>query len=258
MSTTIRTLRFALYDLSRLRKEFATLFFSVVLPVFFYLLFGASQNYSDMPLGDGNVAAFVMVGMALYAGITGATAASGSSVVENHTGWGRQLALTPLSTGQILFTNFVNIAVRAVLPITAVFITGVFTTASMPAGEWILSYIFTTIAAIPFGFYGMAWALAFPSTNAVSVASTSLVLVAFAANLFVPLSESLLAIGRFTPGYGAASFARWPLAEGAQTIQGDDFIIHDPLWLVLVNIGAWTAIFIAICVVLSNRDKERQ
>ena len=205
MSTTIRTLRFALYDLSRLRKDLATLFFSVVLPVFFYLLFGASQNYSDMPLGDGNVAAFVMIGMALYAGIA-----------------------------------------------------GVFTTASMPAGEWILSYVFTTIAAIPFGFYGMAWALAFPSTNAVSVASTSVVLVAFAANLFVPLSESLLAIGRFTPGYGAASFARWPLAEGAQTTQGDDFIIHEPFWLVLVNIGAWTAIFIAICVVLRNRDKERQ
>ncbi|QFQ02676.1 hypothetical protein CUROG_06600 [Corynebacterium urogenitale] len=258
MSTATRTLRFALYDLSRLRKDLATLFFSVALPVFFFLLFGAAQEYGDMPLGDGNVSAYVMIGMALYAGITGATAASGSSVVEDQTGWGRQLALTPLSTGQVLFTNLMNIAVRAVLPITAVYITGALTNAFMPAEEWILSFLLTIVAAVPFGFYGMAWALAFPSTNAVSVASTSVVLIAFAANLLMPLTESLLAISRFTPGYGAAALARWPLAEGAQTIQGDDFIIHDPLWLVLVNIGAWTAIFIAICVVLRNRDKERQ
>lgn len=258
MTTTLRTLRFALYDLSRLRKDMATLFFSVALPVFFYLLFGAAQEYGDMPVGNGNLSAYVMIGMALYAGITGATAASGSSVVEDQTGWGRQLALTPLSTGQVLFTNLMNIGVRAVLPITAVYITGMMTNAQMPLQEWIFSFLLTIVGAIPFGFYGMAWAMAFPSTNAVSVASTSVVLIAFAANLFNPLTESLLAIGRFTPGYGAAALARWPLAEGTQSIQGEEFFVEDPLWLVLVNIGAWTAIFIAICVVLRSRDKERQ
>ena len=42
MSTT---LKFTGQELLRLRRDMTTLFFSVVLPVFFYLVFGASQSY---------------------------------------------------------------------------------------------------------------------------------------------------------------------------------------------------------------------
>lgn len=98
-TATTRTLRFAAYDLRRLLGDWAMLFFSMVLPVVLYLVFGAAMGYGSERVGSGNVKAYVMVGMALYAGITGAVAAAGSVVVEADTGWGRQLALTPLTPG---------------------------------------------------------------------------------------------------------------------------------------------------------------
>ena len=46
-SSTSRTLRFAGHELLRLRRDMATIFFSVGLPIFFYLIFGALQAYGQ-------------------------------------------------------------------------------------------------------------------------------------------------------------------------------------------------------------------
>ncbi|MBF0582111.1 MULTISPECIES: hypothetical protein [Corynebacterium] len=50
----------------------------------------------------GNVTAYAMVGMAVYGGITAAVSTVGTTVVEQTTGWGRQLALTPMTGSQLL------------------------------------------------------------------------------------------------------------------------------------------------------------
>ena len=47
-SSTSRTLRFAGHELLRLRRDMATIFFSVGLPIFFYLIFGALQSYGPV------------------------------------------------------------------------------------------------------------------------------------------------------------------------------------------------------------------
>ena len=69
------TLRFTGHELLRLRRDMATLFFSIGLPIFFYLIFGALQDYGDQKINGGNLAAFVMLGMAFYAGVVGAVGA---------------------------------------------------------------------------------------------------------------------------------------------------------------------------------------
>ena len=127
MLHTSTTLRYAVLDLKRLRRDIPTLFFSVGLPVVFYILFGAMQDYGDVEFNGGNVAALVMIGMSLYAGATGAVGAAGAIVAQYRTGWGRQLALTPLRPSQLAWAGCLNIAVRALLPITAVFVTGALT-----------------------------------------------------------------------------------------------------------------------------------
>ena len=82
MLHTSTTLRYAVLDLKRLRRDIPTLFFSVGLPVVFYILFGAMQDYGDVEFNGGNVAALVMIGMSLYAGATGAVGAAGAIVAR--------------------------------------------------------------------------------------------------------------------------------------------------------------------------------
>ena len=53
-TTTARTLRFAAHNLLRLRRNFTPIFFSTILPVLFYLLFGAMMDFGDTPFKEGN------------------------------------------------------------------------------------------------------------------------------------------------------------------------------------------------------------
>lgn len=255
--TLANTFNYAAHNLKRLRRDVPTIFFSVGLPIIFYILFGAIQEYGSIEFNGGNVSALVMIGMALYAGATGAVGAAGSIVAENRAGWGRQLALTPLRPYQIGLAHCLNIVVRALLPTAAVFITGGLTKATMQPDQWVFSFLITVACAIPFGIYGIACTMLIPSENTVSIATSTIVILAFAGNVFMPLKESLLAVGRFTPVYGAQALARWPLSEGAQMINGESLYVHDPLWYAWVNILVWTVVFAGACLLLRNRDKSR-
>lgn len=255
---TTKTLRFAVHDLRRLYRDTAMLFFSMGLPVMFYLIFGQAMGFGDESVGRGNVSAYIMIGMALYAGVAGAVAAAGQIVIESTTGWGRQLALTPLTGGQLLASRLLGMLVRSVLPVAAVFTVGAVTGASMPGTAWLVSLVLCVVVAIPFGFYGMIWSQLWPTENSVSIAGTRVVVLAFLGNLFMPLPQTMMEIGRFSPLYGPVSLARWPLTDGQQTVSYGTGIAEDPLWWALVNVLAWSAVFVTAVLLLGNRDKRRR
>jgi len=254
-STSTRTLRFAAHNLLRLRRNLTPLFFSTILPVFFYLLFGAMMDFGDTPFKGGNFAALEVISMALYGGVAGSVSAAGSAVTDAKTGWARQLALTPMRPHQLLWANLISIGFQALLPITAVFITGAATQATMQPQQWAQSFIACLLVSIPFGFYGLVWAMALPTDNSVAIASTSVVLFLFAANVFTPLTEPLMEWGRFTPLFGPVVLAQWPLAEGMQFLNGDEGIVVHPLWAAWLNFAVWTTIFLTACLLLRTRDK---
>lgn len=251
------TLKFALHNLKRLKSDASSLFFNIALPVILYLIFGAAQQYSGDELGNGNVAAFVMLGMALYAGVSGAVSQSSLVVVEHNSGWGRQLALTPLTNTQIAVARLLVILVNVVLPVAAVFLTGALGNAEMDASAWFWSFLITVTVSLPFGFYGLVWAQSLKSLTAVSIAATSVTLLAFAGNTLFPLTSNLIDFSRFTPMYGATMLSRWPLAEGLQLVQGEPVPVTDPLWQPLLSIIAWTVIFAVISLALDSREKGR-
>lgn len=254
-STVGTTLRFARYDLLRLTRDWSTLFFSIALPVAMFLIFGAFQEYGSERINDSNVTAFVMVALALYAGMTGTVGAAGTIAVENQTGWGRQLALTPLTAGQLLSANLLGVAIRAVLPIVAVYVAGSFTGAEMPTSVWVSTLVLCVLMAVPFGLYGMAWALVVPTPGSVSIAATSTVVLAFLGGMFMPLSDTLLTIGRFTPVYGSVTVARYPMTDGIQITMDGQLPDPDPLWWALLNVGVWTAVFAAAVLLLRRRRR---
>ncbi|CAM4018356.1 MULTISPECIES: ABC transporter permease [Helcobacillus] len=249
-------LTFIALTLKRLTADWVGLFFTIVLPVGMFIMFGALQPYGEMQAGHGNVSAHTMVSMALYGGATAAVAAAGMTVVERSSGWGRQLALTPLSGGDLLLARGADILVRVLLPVIAVNIAGLVTNADMPLDRWLAAAVLCAAAAIPFGFFGMIFGLLFRSDSAVSVAATSLVILAFASNMFMPLSEDLLAFARFTPLYGPSVLAHFPLSEGVQPTNGGA-LHEESLGFALVMTLVWFGVFAGICWALEHRQKGR-
>lgn len=252
-----RTLHFAALDFQRVLRDWSNLFFTIALPVFFYLVFGATQEYGDYPLPGGNATAYVMIGMALYGAIGATVASASSSVVEHNSGWGRQLALTPLTGTQIAFSQALNAFGRGVLPVLAVFITGALTGVSMPAQNWLITFIATALVAVPFAFYGLIWALMNPAPNTVSISSASIVLLAFAGNVFLALPESLAVFAKFTPMWGAGVVTRYPVLQEVELMPGMPHTQGAPLWQGILNIVMWTGVFVGICVMLRRKDKAR-
>ena len=256
---TARTnqLSFIWFEVKRLATEKAPLFFSIVLPVFFYLVFGKAQSYTDYPIGNGNVAGYVMLGLALFAGVTGVVGSAGSAVLENQAGWSRNLALTPLSSRTYFTAKAISISIRAILPIAAVFLTGALTGAHMPITAWLASFVITVVCCIPFGFYGLIWPLVSASPSVVSIAASSTVLLAFAGNLFIPLEGMLLDISRFTPLFGPALLARWPLAQGTITSMSSAGLSTEPPIFAVANFIVWTLIFVGLWALLNKGEKKR-
>ena len=127
----------------------------------------------------------------------------------------------------------------------------------MPPGEWLASAVLCVLMSVPFGIYGIAWAKLLRSPSAVSIAGSSVVVLAFAGNVFTALPESFLSFARFTPAYGPAALARYPLAEGMQIISTEPYSLSDPLSYAVMNTLAWTLLFVLVVVVLGRKDKAR-
>lgn len=240
---------YAALDLRRQVRDRVQMFFVLGLPAFMYVVFGLG---SDDPVGSGNVAMYVMVSMAAYGAVTATTGVAGSAARERTTGWGRQLALTPLRPGAFLVLKTGLAMTVAAVPVALIYAIGAATGAAGTASDWLLSAVIVWAGSALFALYGLAVCLAFRSDNSVSIASGLIVIMAFLGNVFTPMSGLILDIGRFTPLYGYAALARYPLTEG-QVPDGS----HDPLWLPVANVLAWTVIFAGVALWGLRRGQER-
>ena len=252
MNTTILGL-----ELKRQFREFMGIFFIIVLPAFFYLIFGAAMDFSGDPAGNGNVAMSIMIAMAAYGAVVATTSIGGQAAVERMQGWGRQLGLTPLRDSTYVATKSLVAVIIAALPIALIYTLGGLTGAEGTARAWVLSALIVIPGAALFALWGLVWGLAIKSESAIAVASGSTVVLAFLGNMFMPLSGTLLAIAKFTPLYGYAALARYPLTGGwLATINGDP--VHEPLWVPVTNVVAWTLVLGLIAIALVRRGRARQ
>ena len=108
-------------------------FFGVALPIVFFLLFGAMGVCLPAD-GRGQRAAYVMIGMALYGAVQN-TEQLAAAPSELSSGWNRQLALTPLTTGKYLGAKTLTALVISAVPVIAVNIVGMFTGVEMPLNQ---------------------------------------------------------------------------------------------------------------------------
>jgi ABC-2 type transport system permease protein len=236
-------------DLKRQLRDRVGMFFIVALPSFMYVVFGLG---SDERVGSGNVAMYVMTSMATYAAVTATTTVAGTATVEQTMGWGRQLALTPLRPLAIVAMKAAVAMTVAAVAVALVFAVGALTGASGSATDWLLSAVIIWIGSAMFAIYGLAICLVFRGPNTPGIASGLIVVMAFLGNLFTPMDGLMLDIGRLTPMYGFAALAHYPQTDGWLPM-GD----HDPLWLPVANVLAWTVIFATLALWGIRRSRAR-
>ncbi len=252
------TATFTGLELRRVFRDYVSMFFIAVLPAFFYLVFGAAQEFSGQDAGNGNVGMYVMISMAAYGAVVATTGVGGMAAVERMQGWGRQLGLTPLRDGSyVLMKAAVGVTVAAV-PITLIYLLGMLTDAEGSVGAWLLSAVIALGGASVFALYGLVFGLAFRSEAAVGAASGSLVILAFLGNIFFPLSGALLTLAKFTPLYGYVSLARYPLTEGTVVSTTGGPTTQEALWIPVLNVSVWAVIFALLATWLVRRGRSRQ
>lgn len=246
-------------ELWRMLRNPGTLVFVIGIPAMMYLIFGVTMEYGSQPVsppgGDprGNVTMYVMLSMAAYGAVMATSGVTGQAALEQTHGWGRQLALTPMSTLAWVINKTIVALLLAAVTIGVIFALGVLTGAEADAAVWWQSFLIAWLLSAVFALFGLAVGLIFRSETANGVSSGLLVLLGFFGNLFVPLSGVMLTIAKFTPLYGYASLVHWPLVEGHHV----DDAGADPLWQVLVNLAVWTLVLVALSVWGANRSRAR-
>lgn len=254
MSTATRTpaprpAAYAALDLRRQLRDRMGMFFIIGLPTFMYLVFGLG---SDDPVGSGNEAMYVMVSMAVFGAVTATTSIAGSAAIEQKMGWGRQLALTPIRPLTFVAAKTGVAMAVAALPIALIYGIGAATGARGDLGDWLGSAVLVWAGSAMFSIYGLAACLLLRGNNAAGVASGFIVVLAFLGNIFSPMDGLMLDIGRFTPLYGVAALAHFPLTDG-WLFNGE----RDALWLPIANVAAWTVIFALLATWGVLRSRER-
>lgn len=231
-----------------------TLAFTLGMPVAMYLLFGAGMGYGSVMAGHGNVAFYIMVSMAAYGTAVAMSSITSLAASESKQGWGRQLAMTPLSSTGYAVTKLITAVSFAALAAVAVIIAGLATGAeATQMWRWWACVGIMLGVGLMFGLYGLGVGLFFNPDTAAALASISLVFFAFLGNVFMPLDGMMLDIARFTPMYGYVALTRWPLTEGTLTTGQTD-----PMWMIVLNILVWLAVFIVLVAAGLKRSRSRR
>jgi ABC-2 type transport system permease protein len=224
-----------------------TVVFTLVLPAALTLSFGGQSGWQDRA-GSGNVAAYILVSMAMY-GAALTSAATGSMVaMERAVGWSRQLRLTPLNPVAYIITKALVALCMGALAIVAVNVIGkIQGKAEMPMHVWVLSMVVTLFCTLTFAALGVFVGYVVPGENAMQILGPGLALLSFLGGLFIPLSQYAQAVrdvAYWTPMYGVAEVARAPLT-------------HDLPWFAVVNAVAWCGLFIAGAAWRMSKDTAR-
>ncbi len=226
------------------------------MPVVMYLIFGASQAGGADQAGHANVKFYVMASMAAYGAALAATSIAGGAGVEQMQGWGRQIGLTPVTNRGVVGMKVVVALIITAVAILAIYFTGYFTGARADSlWIWLATFAITLAGSALYALFGYVVALRFKSESALGVATGLLVLMSFVGNVFMPLSGTMLEVGRFTPLYGYVGLVRWPQLEG-QLVAAENQ--SDSIWLLAGNFAVWTLIFGVLAVSAVRRGRDRQ
>jgi len=245
-------------ELRRLLRNKRTMIFTLVFPIAMLLIVNSTIPKDQQSMGPGivaNVGAYLMVSMALYGVVMAATTGGASVSIERASGWSRQLRLTPLNPTAYIMFKILSALVLAAIALAAAYGVGAaLGIASMAAISWAESALVIFLGATVFAAFGLFMGYLIPSDNVMQFVGPMMAILGFLGGLFqgpVDTSTVMGTIQSWTPIYGLAQIAHWPLTR---TTAGD-YATFDKWWT--VNLAAWGLVFIAGAVWRFRRDTAR-
>ncbi len=234
-------------ELRRMLRNRRTVIFTLLFPTALFFAFGGASGHWDESVGHGNVAAYVMVSMALYG--ASLTAASGGAMValERALGWSRQLRLTPLRPVAYVLMKVLMAVTLGAIAVAVVNIAAIAQgRAEMSAGRWVACGLLTLACTLVFAALGLFVGYLVPGENAMQIIGPGLALFSFLGNVFIPIDAgtTLYHVAAFSPMFGVAEISRAPLT-------GD---LH---WYGVVNALVWFAIFAVGAAWRMGKDTAR-
>ena len=223
--------------------------FAILMPILMYLMFGNGQAYSDYSVGNGNVAAQVLVSMTLFGVLVAASSFAANVSLERVQGISRLYALTPLAPAAQLAGRIVAVLGVSLVVIAPTFTVGFFTDASMRFPTWVSSAAMILLATLVAVACGFGFGFAVRSDGAYAAASVVIVLSAFGAGMTIPLDQMgsfFQSAAPWTPLWGASQLALLPLNGW------DQFTPQ-----MLANFAIWTGMFGAMALWGLRRDTGR-
>ena len=247
------------YDMMRSLREISGLIFGIGLPIGLYVMFGVLPDYATqrIPQWNGNVSAVTMISMALYGAMTMGGTLSAESAAEFKRGWGRQLALTPMSATQYVLTKTAGIQLLAALPIVCTFLVGSATNAELDGAGWLTAGLLAWVTILPVNLIGLGLGSLLRSDAAERVVAGALVVFGFLGNLFMPLSGTMLEIARFTPLYAANALSRYPANNGWNIDNMGQIGLHESWPMALANFAIWTLLSALFAIYAVRRPQEK-
>ena len=234
-------------ELKRVLRNRRTLFFTLLFPAALLFAFGGQSDW-DESVGHGNVAAYVMVSMALYAAALTAAASGAAVAMERAMGWSRQLRLTPLEPAAHVATKALVALATGAIAVAVVNVAGILQgRADMPLGTWIACALLGVLCTMVFAALGVFVGYLVPGENAMQVLGPGLAILAFLGNVFIPIddhSSLLWHVASGTPMFGVAEVTRAPLTGELP-------------WYAVVNVVVWLAIFVAGAAWRMSKDTAR-
>ncbi|MDX6301982.1 MAG: type transport system permease protein [Nocardioidaceae bacterium] len=233
-------------ELSRMLRNRRTIIFTFVFPAALFLAIGSSSGWQER-VGHGNVAAYIMVSMALYGAALTAAAGGAMVATERALGWSRQLRLTPLHPAVYITMKGLIALVLGAVAISVVNLVGLLQgRASMPTSVWVECAILTLLCTMVFAALGVFVGYLVPGENAMQVLGPGLALLSFLGNVFIPIDQGtvLWDIAAWTPMFGVAEVSRAPLTGELP-------------WYAVLNAVVWLAIFVAGAAWRMSKDTAR-
>lgn len=233
-------------ELKRLVRNRRTLIFTFIFPAVMLLAFAGEDGW-DEPAGNGNVAAYILIAMALYAASMIAASTGASVALERAQGWSRQLRLTPLSAPAYVLTKSLCALTMGLVSIIVVNAIGLIQGhAHMPLGVWLASGVLTVACTLTFAALGVYVGYLVPGENAMQFLGPGMAALAFLGNVFIPIQPGTLmwTVSAFSPMFGVAEITRWPLTG-------------DLPWYAVVNAVVWFGLFVAGAAWRMRKDTAR-
>jgi len=234
-------------ELKRVLRNRRTIIFTLVFPAALFLSFGSSAGWNDKA-GHGNVAAYIMVSMALYGAALTAAAAGAMVAMERAMGWSRQLRLTPLSPVVYIMMKAIVAVAMGAIAVTVVNVVGIFQgKPDLSVDRWVACAVLGVLCTLVFAALGVFVGYLVPGENAMQILGPGLAILAFLGNVFIPIddhSSVIWHIAQWTPMFGVAEITRAPLTGELP-------------WYAVVNAVGWLAVFVLGAAWRMSKDTAR-